>query len=150
MSDNWIIAIPEDPECIPDEPRQLQARDWISKLAPQADAVELRASQEIQFVHCGSNFERVVCPSCRSEVPIRWWQQQMDEDYDNGFTLRTHVTPCCGQPHTLADLVYEWPQGFSRFSLAARNPGIGTLDDVHQRELERILGTKLLVIYRHG
>jgi hypothetical protein len=42
---------------------------------------------------------------------------------------------------------YEWPQGFGRFALDAMNPNIGELQDKYKREVEKILGTKLRVIY---
>jgi hypothetical protein len=71
-----------------------------------------------------------------------------DYDYDNGFRLGKHSTPCCNALYTLHDLVYEWPQGFGRFALEARNPGIGKLDGKYKREFEDILGAQLRVIYR--
>lgn len=82
-------------------------------------------------------------------IPTSWWQDRMDEDYDDGFKLAAYRTPCCGAQHTLHDLAYEWPQGFGRFALDAMNPSLGKLEDRHRRELEEILGTKLRVIYRH-
>lgn len=101
------------------------------------------------FFDCGENFERVFCPSCRSEIPAEWWKDRMDEDSDNGFKLDAYATPCCGKKSTLHDLVYEWPQGFGCFALDAMNPNIGLLENDHKREFETILGTKLRVIYQH-
>jgi hypothetical protein len=73
----------------------------------------------------------------------------MDEDFGNGFMLASYATPCCDVRCTLHELVYEWPQGFGRFVLDAKNPNIGKLQDKYKQELERILGTKLRVIYQH-
>ena len=50
---------------------------------------------------------------------------------------------------TLNDLQYDWPQGFGRFALQAMNPNIGKLNAAQMAEFERILGTKLRVIYQH-
>jgi hypothetical protein len=73
----------------------------------------------------------------------------MDEDYDDGFKLACYTTPCCSAASTLRELVYEWPQTFGRFALDVMNPNIGMFDDKYKRELEEILGTKLMVVYQH-
>jgi hypothetical protein len=149
MSDNWITLIPEDPWFVPDEARRQRARDRFAEMAPDADEVELKVSEKVNFFDCGENFERIRCPSCGAEVPVPWWQDRMDKDYSDGFTLQSYATPCCGASWTLHDLVYEWPQGFGRFALDAMNPNLGEMDDGFRRELEEILGTRLRVIYQH-
>lgn len=149
MSDNWIALIPEDPTFVPDAASQHRARDRLFEIAPEADEIEIKVSEKVAFFDCGANFERVLCPSCRAEVPVAWWQDRMDEDFGDGFKLAKYVMPCCGTPSTLHELVYEWPQGFGRFALDAMNPNIGRLEEGHRLELERILGTKLRIIYQH-
>lgn len=125
------------------------ARNRLAEIAPDADVIEIKMSDAIQFFDCGANFERILCPSCRSEVPAAWWRQRMSEDYEQGFKLASYTTPCCGATSTLHKLVYEWSQTFGRFALDAMNPNIGILDDNDKHELEEILGTKLMVIYQH-
>ena len=149
MSDNWITLIPEDPKFIPDPRRQSRARDRFLEIAPDADEVKIKVSDEVEFFHCGENFERILCPCCHTEIPVPWWQERMDEDYSNGFMLAKYATPCCNSLCTLHELVYEWPQGFGRFALDAMSPNIGKLEDRHKKELEEILGTRLRVIYQH-
>ncbi len=149
MSDNWIALIPEDPRFVPDEAKQRQARDRFAEVAPEADEIDIKVSENVRFFDCGGNFERICCPSCGAEIPIAWWQDRMDEDYAEGFKLAAYATPCCGAACTLHELVYEWPQGFGRFALDAMNPNIGKLEDRHKQEFEDILGTKLRVIYQH-
>ncbi|MBC8875548.1 MAG: hypothetical protein H8E44_39480 [Planctomycetes bacterium] len=150
MSDNWIALIPEDPRHVPDPARQTRARDRFTELAPDSEEIEIKVSDHIAFFDCGENFERIRCPSCDAEIPTEWWQERMDDDYgDNGFTLAQYPTPCCSAKHSLDQLIYEWPQGFARFSLDAMNPNIGRLDDQHKAEFEEILGTRLRVIYQH-
>jgi hypothetical protein len=73
----------------------------------------------------------------------------MDDDHADGFKLATYLVSCCGAAYTLHDLVYEWPQGFGRFALNAMNPNIGKLEERDKQEFEKILGTKLRVIYQH-
>ena len=74
----------------------------------------------------------------------------MDDDYEGGgFKLLPYEVPCCSAPHTLNELIYEWPQGFARFAINAMNPDIGELQKQHVDEFEDLLGTPLRVIYRH-
>jgi hypothetical protein len=161
MSDNWIALIPEDPRFVPDTAKRQRARDRFTEIAPDADEIEIKISEKVEFFDCGANFERVLCPACGAEIPVDWWQarmdedsgvdgwqDRMDEDSGDGFKLASYSTPCCGKECRLHELVYEWPQGFGRFALDAMNPNIGELEDQYKREFEKILGTKLRVIYR--
>jgi hypothetical protein len=148
MSDNWIALIPEDPAFIPDAVKQSRARDRFAEIAPDAEKIEIKVCDKVAFFDCGANLERIHCPSCRSAIPINWWQNRMDEDYRNGFALAKYAMPCCSALHTMHELVYDWPQGFGRFALDAMNPNIGELDPKCKKELEDILGTKLRVIYQ--
>jgi hypothetical protein len=149
MSDNWIMLIPEDPKFIPEAAKQSRALDRLAEIAPEADEIEIKVCEKVEFCDCGANFERIRCPSCGSEIPVAWWQARMDEDYGNGFMLASYATPCCVVQCTLHELVYEWPQGFGRFALEAMNPNIGKLEVKYKQEFEKILGTKLRVIYQH-
>ena len=134
MSDNWITVIPEDPSFVPSIPCRSRASAWFDRM---------------KFFDCGANLERILCPSCRAEIPVEWWQQRMDEDHAEGFQLLKYPTPCCSALHTLHELVYEWPQGFGRFAIDVMNPGIAKLSEAQTRELEKILGCRLRVIYQH-
>ena len=149
MSDNWIALVPEGPQFVPDAAKQRRARERFAEIAPEADEIEIKVSENVVFFDCGGNFERICCPSCGTEIPVEWWQEHMDEDHDDGFKLAAYATPCCEKETTLNELVYEWPQAFGRFAIDAMNPNIGKLDDKYKREFEKILGTKLRVIYQH-
>jgi hypothetical protein len=149
MSDNWIALIPEDPRFVPHPAKQRRARDRFIEIAPDADKIEVKVSEKVEFFDCGANLERICCPSCRLEIATEWWQDRMDEDYESGFNLARYAVPCCGAKVTLHELDYEWPQGFGRFALDAMNPKIGKLEDKLKHEFENILGTKLRVIYQH-
>lgn len=149
MSDNWITLIPEEPRLIPEQAKRERARDRLAEIAPGAEKIELRVFETIQFIDNGSNFERVLCPACRSEIPTDWWSDWMGEDYGDGFKLASYPTPCCEARFTLHELLYEWPMGFGRFALDALNPRIGELEDQHKADFEEILGTRLRVIYTH-
>src|SRR4029079_15834676 len=107
--------------------------------------------EAIEFLDCGGNFERILCPGCGVEIPLPWWHEKLDLDSDTGsaFVLTRHSTPCCGSSHTLHELVYDWPCGFGRFAFEVMNAGIGKLDDKYKKEFEDILGCQLRIIYRH-
>lgn len=150
MSDYWIVIIPKDPRHVPDAARRKRARDWFVENAPDAEEVEIKLSDEIVFFDCGANLERICCPSCQAEIATEWWQDRMDDDcVDDGFALAQYATPCCGDSHSLDQLLYEWPQGFARFAIDAMNPNIGKLSGEQEAELAEILGTPLRVIYQH-
>jgi hypothetical protein len=151
MSDNWITIVPEDARFVPNESVRHRASDRFSEIAPQADEIEIKDSETVQFFDCGTNLERINCPSCNSEISIDWWQDCMNTDFDgeDGFKLAPYALPCCGKHHTLHDLAYDWPQGFARFAIDVMNPNIGKLEDKDKQEFEMILGTRLRVIYQH-
>ena len=150
MSDNWIVLISEDPTFVPESAKRTKARARFVQIAPESHEIEIQVFDHIEFFDCGANLERILCPSCRSEISTDWWQDTMEADYRNGFLLDKYAPPCCNATVTLHELIYEWPQGFGRFALTAMNPNIGTLDDQHKKEFEQILGTKLHVIYQHS
>lgn len=149
MSDHQIALIPEDPHFIPEPDKQSRARSRLAEIAPDADEVTVVVSETVLFFDCGMNLENILCPSCGREIPLDWWQERMDEDYATGFKLDRYSTPCCNAAHTLRELTYNWPQAFGRFALNAINPNIEKLKDEHQRELEEILGTRLIVVHQY-
>jgi hypothetical protein len=149
MSDNWIIVIPESPDYVPSEAAQERAAALLRSFAPRANKIEATTSKKIRFIDCGGNFERIVCPACASEVDVDWWSDCMSKEFESDFPLRAVQLPCCGTAKALNQLIYEWPQGFARFSLEAMNANIGELAGERREELERVLGCRLIVIYRH-
>jgi hypothetical protein len=149
MSDSWIILIPENPQTVPANERQERALATFRQVVPDSEKVEIQTSENIRFVDCGENFERVLCPSCGKEIDNDWWSDRMSEDFDSGFRLKQFSLPCCKAKRTLNDLRYEWPQGFARFSLEAMNPNVAELPREQVTSLEAIVGCPLRVIYQH-
>jgi len=150
MSDHWIALIPEDPRFLPDEISQQAAADHLAELAPEADEIDIKVSDRIQFFDCGGNLEHIFCPSCGSELDPDWWQEKMDEDFvDGGFQLGELQLSCCGVVTTLHGLRYDWPQGFACFAIDAMNPNIGKLSESQVKEFEALLNAPLRVIYQH-
>lgn len=124
MSDNWIVLIPEDPKFVPTRANRELARERFAEIAPNADEIEVEVFKTVRFFDCGNNLERILCPTCRTQIPTNWWQDRMADDYSDGFRLANYPTPCCKAEHTLHELVYEGPQGLGRFALRAMNPNI--------------------------
>jgi hypothetical protein len=150
MSDHFTILIPDDPRFVPTTKAQGDAVVVLWKLSPEADDITSGVDEGVVFRDCGGNFESVACPKCRGKIDLGTWQSWMDEDYaeSSGFRLGDFVTPCCSAQVRLSDLLYDWPQGFSRYYLIARNPD-RPLSEASVGELERVLGCKLRVIRQH-
>ena len=150
MSDNWIALIPRDPQFVPDEALQHLAADRLAAIAPEAEEIEIKVSDHVQFFDCGANLERITCPSCGQDVSVDWWQNRMDDDHNgSGFKLAGYSIPCCGASVRLDELRYDWPQGFARFGIDAMNPDISELSTEDIQEFETLLGTPLRAIYQH-
>ena len=149
MSDNFVTLIPEDPKYVPTADQQSAAGKHMRELAPDSGEITTETFDTVQFFDCGANFESASCPRCKAQIPQEWWEDQMEADYSDGFLLAAYDTPCCGKGVNLNELIYNWPQGFSRFAVSAMNPDIGKLSDPQREEFEAILGAKLKVIYSH-
>jgi len=149
MSDNLIKLIPEDPLYIPDIDRQSAVLRWLQKLAPTADEIEVKVSDEVVFHDCGTNFESVACPSCETDIVMEWWQEWMEQDYgENSFSLSLRALPCCGHSTNLQQLRYDLPQGFSKWSIEPINPNIAEIRKKDLKRIEEAIGCALRVIYQ--
>ncbi len=148
MSDNHVRWIPVDPSFVPSEDAVRRAAEWLRTRAPEAEEVTTGLTPEIQFVDCGGNFEAIHCPLCARDLPMDWWQEAMEKAAATAFTDRASTLPCCGANTLLEDLRYEWPQGFARFVLEARNANMAPTekDDEH---VARLLGTPVRRIVAH-
>ena len=143
MSTHILKLIPTDPWLVPPEPRWSVAAARFHHFAPQAETIEPSSSATIQFVDPGGNFERVRCPACATDI-TDWWTTAMDAAWQSKFADLSTSVPCCATITTLNDLQYEWPAGFARFTLAARNPNLGQgLTFEALDELQAILGCRL-------
>lgn len=147
MATHVLKLIPTDPWLIPPEPRWAVAAARFHQFAPHAEAIETSSSSTIQFVDPGANFERVCCPACASDI-TDWWTSAMNAAWQAHFTDLSIRVPCCAITTTLNDLQYEWPAGFARFTLAARNPNLGQeMSSEALDELQEILGCRLRQIF---
>lgn len=149
MSDNLLRFIPVDPDFMPDESSAERARASFAAMVPAADEVTATRSENVQFVDAGANFERVSCPRCGKALTIEWWQDRMDEAFSHNFAMLAVTSPCCGMNISLNDLNYDWPAGFARFVLEARNPNVTDLRAEDVARLAEIVGSPLRRVWTH-
>lgn len=146
MSDNFLKLIPISPQYVPSTAAICKAYELLSEYLPEADEISYNVTEGVRFIDQGQNWQRVSCPACGNELDAEWWQQAMDAAYQTGFSNLSINLPCCGVTSSLNDLRYEWPAGFARFVLEARNPD-ADLDGSKLKTLEQILGCKLRKIW---
>ncbi len=151
MSTDILTVIPTEPGYVPTAAAQRRARELLASFVPQARDVCAVVTVDIQFVDQGANWERIACPACGAvwcddARPCAWWQRAMDAAWATRFTNLTVTMPCCGAASSLNDLRYDWPAGFARFRLVAREPSIAALDAVMIAALERAVAHPLRVV----
>ena len=151
MSSNWLSFIPLDPNQVPDVAARREVLELYRSFVPRADEVEERVSAAPEFVGAGPNLERITCPVCGRQIEFEWWGAAMNNAYSvgYGFTNLMVNVPCCGEHLSLNDLQYDWPAGFARFELRARNPDVPNLPLEQTEMLEKTLGCKLKTIWTH-
>ena len=149
MSDNWLILIPKHPRYMPPQEVQDQAITLLSAIAPESDEIKVEISDHPRLIDCGANLQNIVCPSCHTKQNFDWWADCVSKEAELKFPLNPMQLPCCGAVYSLANLVYEWPLGFARFSLEAMNPNIRDLPQEAVLNFEKILGCSILKIWQH-
>lgn len=149
MSSNIFILIPTNPSYVPNTTAQENARNLLASFMPEADEVSAAITQDIEFFDAGANFDIVHCPKCGVELSMDWWGEAMDKAYAIHFQSLNVTMPCCGADCSLNDLVYDFPMGFARFALQARNPKRTGIEDLEFAQLERVLDVSLRRIWAH-
>ena len=147
MSDSFVRWIPVDPSFVPSEDARGRAVAWLRERAPNADEVWGALTPDIRFVDCGGNPERISCPRCGVAID-HWWPGAMGRAAETRFDKREVVVPCCGADTCLEDLRYEWPVGFARFVLEARNARID-LSPSDDESIARLLDAPVRRILAH-
>ncbi len=148
MSDNLLRLIPCDPQYVPALSSQKRAEQLLRSYLKAADEVRIRVTEQVEFIDPGANLQRISCPSCGATLTIEQWQEAMDSAFQHHFADLVVAMSCCGREQSLNDLRYDWPAGFARFVLEARNQG-GDLDETQLEALQQILGCRLRMIWAH-
>jgi hypothetical protein len=149
MSDSWINIIPREPRFVPSKEAHERALQYMQGVVGSADEVTSQLTEEVRFIDCGENLESIGCPHCKREIPTEWWQDQMEHQYENGYSLEPVRLHCCGALESLARLNYNWPQGYARFSVEAMNPDVPDLTNEQMAEFEKILGCPVIKVLQH-
>ena len=150
MSDNYLRVLPKDPMFIPSVAQASAGLRTFTELAPQSAEIRIRYEEEVTFVDAGANFSAVRCPTCAADLEIvPWWQSEMDHAYESRFKDLRVVPPCCAQPTTLNELIYDWPQGFARWWLEALNPHRGKLHPDELATVATSVGCSLREVWTH-
>lgn len=148
MSSNVLKLVPISPKCVPHDAAQKRAHELLISYFPKATQVTITTTEQVHFIDAGSNWGRIFCPACGSELDTQIWQQAMDAAYETEFMNLLMILPCCGATYSLNDLRYEWPVGFARFVIAIHNPNTD-LDSDKMHLVEQILGCALRKIWAH-
>ncbi len=147
MSDTLLKIIPTDSTYVPDSLSENKCRIYLQTLF-DANHVTFLATQDVEFIDPGQNFEHVFCNVCAREINLGYWEEKVDSASINKFNDLTFLTPCCGNRISLNSLRYEWPAGFARFSIQILNPNV-VLTDQALQQLQEILNTPLRKIWAH-
>ena len=79
--------------------------------------------KSVQFIDCGEGLEKIFCPWCGCKVDFGFWQEAMDNAYNNGsFNYLGIHMPCCNLSSSLDELIYIKPCGFATFVIEIHNP----------------------------
>ncbi|MFL6602189.1 MAG: hypothetical protein ACJ8R9_12760 [Steroidobacteraceae bacterium] len=146
MSDNYLQLIPTDPQIQPSVQTAEHARSLLEKFTPDAETVVASFKESVEFFNSGSNGSEIRCPACGAEASY-WWLSAMDEAWKSRFNQLEVTAHCCKASVCLNELRYDWPAGFARFVLEARNPNIPDLSYEQLAQLESVLGCSLRRIW---
>ena len=149
MSDDFIRWIPVDPTFVPSDADASRAVEWLRARAPHAQDVNAESFSAICFVDCGVNLETIHCRRCGAELSLPWWRDAMDVAAATKFEDRAVSLPCCGEADRLEMLNYDWPVGFARFLLEARNANISAPTPADDDNVAALLGTPVRHLLGH-
>ena len=149
VSVDYLRFIPTDPGYDPPLAAEQQAKELLASFVPRAAEIEVERYDTITFVDAGENWERILCPKCETLLKHEVWLEMVDQaKAETQFANLAVTMPCCGTASSLNDLRYEWPMGFARFVLQARDPDTDVSQE-HLHLLEHALGCHLRTIRAH-
>ncbi|GLV60214.1 hypothetical protein KDH_70350 [Dictyobacter sp. S3.2.2.5] len=148
MSENFLRLIPIDPQYIPSPVAQYQVKSLLASFLPEKE-IQVKISEEIEFIDAGNNLELIQCPACEVTVSCGWWSAMMDHAYTSSHFHNLNVTmPCCATVASLNNLRYMWPVGFARFVIEIRAPERGLAEHL-QPIIQPMLGCPIRKIHAH-
>ena len=148
MSDSILKLISSSHTYMPKEDSKQKAIRSVEMFFPLPSRVSFKQSDTPHFVDPGTNLERIICPNCSSVIDELWWKEAMDKAYQDKYIELNVIVPCCKSKASLNKLKYEWPAGFSKFSIEILNP-TREITDEELQDIETILETNLRKIWGH-
>ncbi len=115
MSDNTTKIIPKEANQIPHPSKVRECVQMLSTLLSLEKTPKVTEFDTLIFHDCGQNFENIICPNCNSKIDFDSWHEWMGIFTENPITLKSFTLPCCNTICDLNNLIYEEPQGFSKF-----------------------------------
>ncbi|MEX3654097.1 hypothetical protein ABFW14_01560 [Mycolicibacterium fortuitum] len=155
MSVEWYVIFPTDPRWVPSLDREGAARAVFELLMGSDIEVKVNRPGRVVFEDAGECFETIRCPACGTLVGqnpknMDWWVARIHGAWTeaDGFWPLDVTTPCCGVQTSLNDLVYDAPQGFASWSVAARDP-VYAMDEDNLALVAAALGHPVRWAHRH-
>jgi hypothetical protein len=139
MSDHWLRYVPKDPLYLPTQEQSQLAEKLLASFLPKSEEIRSERTEQVVFVHPGSNWSGVHCTSCGSDAEA-WWGDAMASAYETHFSDLKLLAPCCGNQVSLNELNYVWPSAFGRYTLEAMNPNERGLTLDQAKSLASALG----------
>jgi hypothetical protein len=149
VSNGWILIIPRDPTYEPSDMAATRTHRYLIEQLPEAEEVLVERYDGIEFVHAGPNLDRLWCPLCQAELTVDWYYSCVGRAHKEQYRELAVEMPCCKGTGNLNDLGWNFPVGFARFALSARDPNVLDLTKAQMLELERLLETPITRIWRH-
>jgi hypothetical protein len=128
FSSNRLIVIPTRPEVTINKETSILLIKFLSRTFRNKE-ICVQIDTNINFVDCGENFEKVICPKCEKEIAINYWQEIMDKASKTNFSDMTFKTNCCSTVTDLNSLKYIGDCGFSKYSITIYDPEYGKFEE---------------------
>ena len=123
--------------------------EYLKVEFPQKE-IEFLLNNEMIFVDCGANFEKVICPLCDSQIDIEYWQECMDSAYETKFKDLSFKTNCCNKTSDLNSLKYIGNSGFAKSMISVYSADLENDDESRiLKNLKDLSGIEFKVIYAH-
>lgn len=123
MSDHLLRYVPAAPFWQPSPEDAERAAALLRSVLPEADAITASFEERIVLYDPGANWSGVACHACGADAEP-WFAEAVEAVLAAGSDSLDVAAPCCGTRLSLNDLRFDWPAGFGRFALEARNPNV--------------------------
>ncbi len=147
MSEYIVKIIPRNPFFKASTPALSSAKAFLEGQI-HCDSIAVTSSETPLFIDCGTNLEKIFCPSCGAALDFGWWGDAMDKAAEKAFLCLETEMPCCKKTISLNDLTYEFPCSFACHTICLYNPKPFRKDTILEA-VQAILGTDVRLIEAH-